>query len=63
MLIMISQIRAKVDINPYAKGDPNNQTNASGGNAALHYPDWILEFQKQFKSDKILEKPNRTNRA
>jgi RecA/RadA recombinase len=57
MLIMISQIRAKVDINPYAKGDPNNQTNASGGNAALHYPDWILEFQKQFKSDKILEKP------
>jgi RecA/RadA recombinase len=57
MLIMISQIRSKVDINPYAKGDPNNQTNASGGNAALHYPDWILEFQKQFKSDKILEKP------
>ena len=57
MLILISQIRAKVDINPYAKGDPNNQTNSSGGNAALHYPDWILEFQKQFKSDKILEKP------
>lgn len=57
MLILISQIRARVDINPYAKGDPNNQTNSSGGNAALHYPDWILEFQKQFKSDKILEKP------
>jgi len=57
MLIMISQIRSRVDINPYAKGDPNNQTNASGGNAALHYPDWILEFQKQYKSDKILEKP------
>lgn len=57
LLILISQIRAKVDINPYSKGDPNNQTNASGGNAALHYPDWILEFQKQFKSDKILEKP------
>jgi len=57
LLILISQIRAKVDINPYAKGDPNNQTNSSGGNAALHYPDWILEFQKQFKSDKILEKP------
>ena len=53
LLILISQIRAKVDINPYAKGDPNNQTNSSGGNAALHYPDWILEFQKQFKSDKI----------
>jgi len=58
MCIMISQVRAKVDINPYAKGDPNNQTNSSGGNALLHYPDWILEFQKQNKSDKILEKPN-----
>jgi RecA/RadA recombinase len=57
MCIMISQVRSKVDINPYAKGDPNNQTNSSGGNAALHYPDWILEFQKQNKSDKILEKP------
>jgi RecA/RadA recombinase len=57
MCILISQVRAKVDINPYAKGDPNNQTNSSGGNAALHYPDWILEFQKQNKSDKILEKP------
>lgn len=58
MLILISQIRSSINVNPYAKGDPNNQTNASGGNAALHYPDWILEFQKQFKSDKILEKPN-----
>ena len=58
MCIMISQIRANINVNPYAKGDPNNQTNSSGGNAALHYPDWILEFQKQNKSDKILEKPN-----
>lgn len=58
MLILISQVRSKIDVNPYAKGDPNNQTNSSGGNAALHYPDWILEFQKQFKSDKILEKPS-----
>jgi len=58
MCILISQVRSRIDVNPYAKGDPNNQTNASGGNAALHYPDWILEFQKQNKSDKILEKPN-----
>tara|TARA_R100000426_G_C4784412_1_gene96013 strand:+ start:22 stop:525 length:504 start_codon:yes stop_codon:yes gene_type:complete len=41
----------------YAKQDPNNQTNSSGGNAILHYPDWIIEFKKQNKSDKILEKP------
>lgn len=58
MCILISQVRSRIDVNPYAKGDPNNQTNSSGGNAALHYPDWILEFQKQNKSDKILEKPN-----
>ena len=57
LCILISQVRSRIDVNPYAKGDPNNQTNSSGGNAALHYPDWILEFQKQNKSDKILEKP------
>ena len=58
MCIMISQVRTNISINPYAKQDPNNQTNSSGGNAILHYPDWILEFKKQNKSDKILEKPN-----
>ena len=58
MCIMVSQGRASININAYAKQDPNNQTNSSGGNAILHYPDWILEFQKQNKSDKILEKPD-----
>ena len=57
MCIMVSQVRSNININPYAKQDPNNQTNSSGGNAILHYPDWILEFKKQNKSDKILEKP------
>ena len=57
MCIMISQVRSNININPYAKQDPNNQTNSSGGNAILHYPDWILEFKKQNKGDKILEKP------
>jgi len=58
MCIMISQVRTNINLNPYAKQDPNNQTNSSGGNAILHYPDWILEFKKQNKGDKILEKPN-----
>ena len=57
MCIMISQIRSKIATSPYAKQDPNNQTDSSGGNAILHYPDWILSFRKQNKSDKILEKP------
>tara|TARA_Y100000592_G_scaffold101070_1_gene185154 strand:- start:4839 stop:5978 length:1140 start_codon:yes stop_codon:yes gene_type:complete len=57
MCIMISQVRSTISTSMYAKQDPNNQTNSSGGNAILHYPDWILEFKKQNKSDKILEKP------
>ena len=57
MCIMISQVRSSITTSMYAKQDPNNQTNSSGGNAILHYPDWILEFKKQNKGDKILEKP------
>lgn len=55
--IMISQVRSSVTINPYAKTDPKI-TNASGGNALLHYSDWILEFQQRFKADLILNKAN-----
>ena len=53
--IMISQVRSTVTINPYAKTDPKI-TNASGGNALLHYSDWILEFQQRYKADLILSK-------
>ena len=49
---MVSQVRTKVSINPYEKKDPR-LTNASGGNALLHYSDWILEFQERFKKDLI----------
>lgn len=54
---MISQVRSAVSINPYAKTDPKI-TNASGGNALLHYSDWILEFQARYKGDLIFEKVN-----
>jgi len=53
--IMVSQVRSTVTINPYQKVDPK-LTNASGGNAALHYSDWILEFQKTNKSDFFTKK-------
>ena len=49
---MISQVRSSVQINPYAKSDPK-VTNASGGNAILHYSDWILEFQPRYVKDLI----------
>lgn len=57
LCIMISQVRSKVSIDPYAKADTNNQTSASGGNASLHYPDWIFEFLRQYQDDFILEDP------
>jgi len=49
---MISQVRSKVSVNQYEKTDPK-LTNASGGNALLHYSDWILEFQPRWGSDMI----------
>jgi len=49
---MVSQIRSKMSINPYEKLDPR-VTNASGGNALLHYSDWILEFQDRHLKDVI----------
>ena len=54
---MISQVRTKVSINPYEKSDPR-LTNASGGNAMLHYSDWILEFQPRWNKDLITTQPN-----
>tara|TARA_Y100000310_G_C20563608_1_gene754331 strand:+ start:142 stop:1239 length:1098 start_codon:yes stop_codon:yes gene_type:complete len=54
---MISQVRTKVTINPYEKTDPR-LTNASGGNAMLHYSDWILEFQQRWNKDLITTQPN-----
>lgn len=58
MCIMTSQQRSKVSIDPYQKQDYNNTTNSSGGNAQAHYPDWIFEFQRAFKADKIMDKPD-----
>jgi len=52
---IISQVRSTIKINPYEKGDPK-VTNASGGNAALHYSDWILEFQQRYQKDIIKDK-------
>lgn len=52
---LISQVRSSIQINPYQKGDPKI-TNASGGNAALHYSDWILEFQQRYQKDLIKDK-------
>jgi|TARA_R110000751_G_scaffold23569_7_gene65104 recombination protein RecA len=54
---MVSQVRSKVSINPYERGDAR-VTNASGGNALLHFSDWILEFQERHLKDIISTQPN-----
>ena len=55
---MISQVRSKVSLNQYEKTDPK-LTNASGGNALLHYSDWILEFQPRYGGDMIPPKDDK----
>jgi RecA/RadA recombinase len=54
---MVSQVRAKVSINPYERTEAR-VTNASGGNALLHFSDWILEFQERHLKDIISTQPN-----
>jgi RecA/RadA recombinase len=54
MAIFISQVRADIQIDPYSK-TVIRQTSATGGNALLHFANWILEFEPRFKKDYILE--------
>lgn len=54
MAVLISQVRADIKLDPYSKV-PIRQTTATGGNALLHYANWILEFEPRFKKDLILE--------
>ena len=53
MAIFISQVRADIKLDPYSKA-PVRQTSATGGNALLHFANFILEFQPRFKKDIIL---------
>jgi len=55
--VFISQVRADIKLDPYSKA-PIRQTTATGGNALLHFANWIFEFDARFKGDLILEDPN-----
>ncbi len=50
---LISQVRSNIKINQYEKSDPR-VTNAGGGNAALHYSDWVMEFQEHSSQKDVL---------
>jgi len=52
--IFISQVRDNIKLDPYSKA-PVRQTSATGGNALLHFANWILQFEARNKSDLILQ--------
>jgi RecA/RadA recombinase len=56
MAIFISQVRADIKLDPYSKA-PVRQTTATGGNALLHFANWIIEFEPRYKGDLILQNP------
>ena len=41
MAIFVSQVRADIKLDPYSKA-PVRQTSATGGNALLHFANFIL---------------------
>jgi RecA/RadA recombinase len=55
--IFISQVRADIKLDPYSKA-PVRQTTATGGNALLHFANWIIEFEPRFGGDNILLNPS-----
>lgn len=54
--IMMGQVRAEIRASQYVAKDKNKLGGASGGNAAVHYPDWVLEFSRPNNGDLILPK-------
>ena len=57
MAVFISQVRSDVRIDPYSSA-PIRQTSATGGNALLHFADFIFEFEPRFEGDIILKDPS-----
>ena len=57
IMILVSQVRSNIQLDPYAKKDFKNTT-ATGGNALMHYANFIFEFEGRYKKDLFLEKPN-----
>jgi RecA/RadA recombinase len=57
MAIFISQVRSDIQLDPYSKA-PIRQTSATGGNALLHFANFIFEFEPRFEGDVILKDPS-----
>jgi hypothetical protein len=57
LALFTSQVRSEIKLDPYSK-TVTRQTSATGGNAALHYANYILEFEPRFTGDRILKDPS-----
>ncbi len=57
LCILISQVRSKVQIEQGGPKEASRLGNFSGGNAALHYANFIFEFQERWDKDYIYEFP------
>lgn len=58
MAVFISQVRADIKLDPYSKA-PIRQTTATGGNALLHFANWIIEYEARYNGDQILKEPSK----
>jgi len=57
MAIFISQVRSDIKISQYE--GPARSTSGSGGNALLHFANWILNFERIYKGDWLLKNPSK----
>lgn len=53
---LISQVRTEIKLDPYSKA-PSRGGSFSGGNALLHGPDVILEYNAPYNGDFIMDNP------
>ena len=54
MCIMIGQVSAKIEIDAHGPKD-QRQISATGGNAAQHFSNFMLQFEARYKGDMIME--------
>jgi RecA/RadA recombinase len=57
MGIFISQVRSNVKIDPYSPIENQLKLSGTGGNALIHYANFILDFEHRYKGDLILSNP------
>lgn len=61
MAIFISQVRAHISLG--YSNEPQKQTSATGGNALLHFANWIIEFQARYVEGKKSDDAIRRNQS